>query len=172
MQTPQALAIETQLRHFYAPNSSDTELEALLAGLRPTILQRLRKGGIEHEDLEDLTAESVRRLLIALRRSHDGGARITDAVGYARRVAQHVLIDHIHRGRMWRQWKRRIIELLDGKWGGGLFARWMVQAGWLGGFAKWRGRPFRATPRYREFCGDAEPFCREALKGRDAAQTP
>ena len=54
MQIPQTVAIETQLRRFYAADSSDTEIEALLNSLRPTIRQCMRRGGISGEDLEDL----------------------------------------------------------------------------------------------------------------------
>src|SRR5438067_1990708 len=113
-QNPPTVTIDAQLRHFYAADSSERDLEALLAGLRPYVRRLLRKGAIPPEEMEDLTAEAIRRLLLALRRSRESGAaRILDAAGYASTVAQHVLIDHIHHGRIWRRWKRRIVEVLD-----------------------------------------------------------
>lgn len=163
----------SQLQRCYDPDATEKDLEALFSRMRPHLLQVFRARGVTGEELEDLCAEAVARLLAALRRGQaHHGPRMLDAVGYARIVARNVFIDHIQEGRSRRQWKRRLIDLLDGKWGGKQFARWQIRLDWLGGYAAWRGQPFRATERYRMFCDDRQTFCDEALKRQDPMQVP
>src|SRR5438552_1580476 len=131
-------------------------VEALVKSVRPLIERRLRQRGLRDEDLEDLAAEAVRRLMEAFCAGEDAEeTRARDSQAYALAVADSVFADHLRRTRPnWYRLKRRVLYLLDGKAGGDLFARWRCRPRpeWLGGFLAWRGRPFRPTARHRELC--------------------
>src|SRR5262249_13331825 len=133
-------------RYYAAREPADAELEAVLAGLRPHLRQRFLVKGATGEDVEDLCGEAIRRLVIALRGSREAGAqRIARGYTYALSLADHLFIDHLRRAKpAWCHLRRCVIDLLDGRGAGDLFARWRVRDDWLGGLARWRGRPFRA----------------------------
>ncbi len=131
-----------------------------VAALAPLLRRRLAEKGAAGEELEDLCAEALGRIAAAERA---GAPRPSDAEAYARVVADRVFADHLRRTRPnWYRLKRRVVYLLDEKTSGGLFARWQLRVEWLGGFARWRGRGFRATAAYSRFRSDRSEFGREA----------
>ncbi len=161
------------LRRFYSGgHDADTALETPVASVRPAIRQRLSQKGIAGDDQEELCGLVVSRMIEAARRSQlPDGQLIGSFSGYALTVVESVFADHLRRTRPnWCGLKRRLLYLLDDHEGAGLFARWKHRLSWLGGFARWRGQPFRACARYSAFCDDDAEFRHGALADRTAAE--
>jgi hypothetical protein len=162
----------------HAPVDSEAALGALVEAARPHVRRQLRQRCGDPELLEDLCAETLRRLVEASRRSREpGAASIGDLAAYSRTVAETVFADHVRRVRPnWCRLKRRVVDLLDGRGGCDWFARWRSRWGlsraWLGGLRAWSGRGARTTPPYLALCADVRPFCLGALDGRDPAVLP
>jgi hypothetical protein len=166
------------LARFHTPAGSEAALVALVESARPHVRRQLRQRCGDPELVEDLCAETLRRLVETSRRSREpGAAPIGDLVGYAGRVAETVFADHLRRVRPnWCRLKRRVVDLLDGRGGCDWFARWRNRWGlrraWLGGLQAWSGRAARSTPHYLALCADLRPFCTGALEDRDPAVLP
>jgi DNA-directed RNA polymerase specialized sigma24 family protein len=153
---------------------ADALLDTLLARVRGHVRQRLANRGMDGEDLEDLCAEALAHLVRATQNCRCAPHKpIENYLAYALTTADRVFSDamrvrHPNRRRL----KRRILYLLDGKAGGNLFARWAWSAAWLGGFLRWRGRPFAPTSRYQTFQESADPFRQQVLANREPETIP
>ncbi len=156
------------------PNVAERAAEELVCCLRGPMIQRLRERGFAGDLLEELSADAAAHLAAGLHRSRQAGAsHIENAIAYAVTVADRVASDHFRRTRPnWHHLKRHLVGLLDGRVGHKLFARWKLRLEWLGGFQRWKGRPFRPTERYAALCVSHMPFEHEALNGRSPETVP
>jgi DNA-directed RNA polymerase specialized sigma24 family protein len=140
------------------------------------IRRRLIDRGITGDDLDDLCAEALARLLAAVRRGEATGTlSIERPTSYALAVADTVFDDHLRRTRPnWYRLKRRLLYLLDTAAPRNPFARWRLRQDWLAGFARWRGQAFRHTARYRQLtlAGAQCPWLQTALDNRPPEQVP
>jgi DNA-directed RNA polymerase specialized sigma24 family protein len=146
------------------------------AELRAPIRRRLMDRGVTGEDLDDLCAETLARLIATARRSAtEPNLPIEHPQRYALTVADTVFDDHLRRTHPnWYRLKRRILYLLDAAHPRNPFARWRLRLDWLAGFARWSGMPFRRTSRYRHLAhaGAQCPWLLAALDNRSPEQVP
>ena len=175
MRNPQRVTTE-ELQRLYLASPADSEalLNALLSRAQDAVRQRLANRGVAGEDLEDCHAETMARLVQAAQRGRIEPQRpIENYSAYALKIADRVFHDYMRARRPnWRRLKRQILYLLKGKSGSPLFQLWQQRLDWLGGFARWRGRPFQPTPRYHALQENAERFRKQALENRGPEQVP
>ena len=165
---------ELQRLYLAAPTDDAALLDALLSRTQDAVRQRLARHGVTREDLEDCHAETMARLCQAAQKSRSEPQKaIENYPAYALKVADRVFQDYMRIKRPnWRRLKRQILYLLKGKSGGALFHLWKQNLHWLGGFARWCGRPFQPTPRYQTLQENAERFQKQVLENRGAEQVP
>ena len=185
---PQRHATTEELYRRYLESEGDSEarLDCLLTRMQAGVRQRLAKRGVAGEELEDLGAETMARLVSATQDCRKTPPKIIENyAAYALTTADRVFHDYMRLKRPnWRRLKRQILYLLDGKAGdksaakpavkanGLLFTRWSQRSDWLAGFLRWRGRPFASTPRYQAFQENQDAFCRQALANREPERVP
>ncbi len=161
------------LRRYYASPDPAAEraLGDLLECVRPMIRRVLVRKGLGGEDLEDLCGETAARMVVALRNSRDDRSkRFDDCTGYAITIAKNLYVDHVRRAGSWRPLQLMVVKVLSSPERKNPFARWTIGAIWLGGLARWRGQPFRATTNYVTFWQDQSRFRDEALGRRDPTE--
>lgn len=156
---------ETIATYHGASQQEPQYLDRIVRTTTPHIRKRLRHSGASDETLEDLTVETVERLVKAVRRREARAEiQMSDPIRYALAVADTVFDDYIRLQRpQWARLKRRVIYLIDSPKHSMIFKRWKYRSEWIAGFTRWLNHPFRPNARYHTLCSQPDSFCHQEL---------
>ncbi len=165
-------SVETLLQRYYkaSPPETDALETALLDRVGRAVRRWLRCTCFQHDDILEKHAEVNYRLLVALRRGREPGARrIESFFGLARTTVSHIGADALRRDNPWYALRMRVYYLTTDERYTQRFGRWTIDPDTLIGLYSQFGEKMLYTETYREFCFGDDRFVQVAMQGRHPA---